>query len=149
VKKVHQSRKKKHDLALLHEECELNFRRLHRLLPNIKKIGEEVRFSPCDGYPGSFELRVIKVTRYTSLVRALSLQRTPHWIADIDIQIRVYRDAQMAEVVEWCRDRSIPWALSEPSGLQAPDEKWQWNMFLSELLAQGIRSATKSIKASI
>ena len=118
-------------------------------MPNIKKIGEEIRFSPRDGYPGSFELRVIKVTRYTSLVRALSLQRTPHWIADIDIQIRVYRDAQMAEVVEWCRDRSIPWALSEPSGLQAPDEKWQWNMFLSELLAQGIRSATKSIKASI
>ena len=38
---MHQLRKKKHDLALLHEECELNFRRLHRLLPNIKKIGEE------------------------------------------------------------------------------------------------------------
>ncbi|MAH73836.1 MAG: hypothetical protein CBC09_07110 [Cellvibrionales bacterium TMED49] len=149
MKNVYQLRKKKHDLALLHEECELNFRRLHRLLPNTKKIGEEISFSPFDGYPGRFELRVIDVTRYTSLVRAVSLQSTPHWVADIDIQVRVYRDAQMAEVVEWCRDRSIPWALSEPSGLQAPDEKWQWNLFLSELLVQGIRSATKSTKAPI
>tara|TARA_A100001015_G_scaffold302378_1_gene390506 strand:+ start:289 stop:738 length:450 start_codon:yes stop_codon:yes gene_type:complete len=149
VENVYQLRKKKHDLAMLHEECELNFRRLHRLLPNIRKIGEEIGFSPFDGHPGSFELRVIEVTRYTSLVRALSLQRTPQWVADIDILIRVYKDVQMAEVVEWCRDRSIPWALCELSGLQAPDEKWQWNLFLSELLVQGIRSATKSSKTPI
>jgi uncharacterized protein YqiB (DUF1249 family) len=44
----------------------------------------------------------------------------------------------MAEVVEWCSDRTIPWALVEKNGMQARDEKWQWNMFLSELLSHGL-----------
>jgi hypothetical protein len=46
----------------------------------------------------------------------------------------------MAEVVEWCSDRTIPWALSENKGMQSRDEKLQWNMFLSELLVFGLRS---------
>ena len=44
----------------------------------------------------------------------------------------------MAEVIEWCSDRTIPWALTEAVGRQATDEKWQWNIFLGEVLAYGL-----------
>ena len=45
----------------------------------------------------------------------------------------------MAEVIEWCSDRTIPWALVERKGPQSRDEKWQWNIFLGELLYQALR----------
>jgi len=45
----------------------------------------------------------------------------------------------MLEVIEWCTDRTIPWTLVEQKPNQARDEKWQWNIFLSELLIYGLR----------
>ena len=60
--------------------------------------------------------------------------------------MRVYNDARMAEVIEWCSDRTIPWLLCESSGMQARDEKWQWNMFLSELLAHGLSRGMSKIE---
>lgn len=133
-----QERKNRSALAQLHAECERNFWRLHRLLPNTQTLRAKLRLSPEQGGPRGVELTVVEVTRYTSLVHIVSVQQGPDWLDDIDIQVRVYRDARMAEVVEWCRDRTIPWALCEPSKLYARDEKWQWNLFLSELLSYGL-----------
>jgi hypothetical protein len=60
-------------------------------------------------------------------------------VPQIEIKARAYRDAKMLEVIEWCTDRTIPWALAEQKPNQARDEKWQWNIFLSELLIYGLR----------
>ena len=49
--------------------------------------------------------------------------------------------------IEWCTDRTIPWDLSEEKGMQARDEKWQWNIFLSELLIYGLRHGSALAKA--
>jgi uncharacterized protein YqiB (DUF1249 family) len=51
--------------------------------------------------------------------------------------------------VEWCSDRTIPWELAEKSSMQAPDEKWQWNMFLSDLLAHGLSHGMSKVKLSL
>ena len=56
----------------------------------------------------------------------------------IEIKGRVYRDAKRLGVIEWCKDRTIPWDLSEEKGMQGGEEKWQWNIFLSELLIYGL-----------
>jgi uncharacterized protein YqiB (DUF1249 family) len=36
--------------------------------------------------------------------------------------------------------------LSERKGMQARDEKWQWNIFLSELLSYGINHGLSVVK---
>ncbi|MDG2144997.1 MAG: DUF1249 domain-containing protein, partial [Porticoccaceae bacterium] len=69
------------------------------------------------------------------------------WMPQIEIKARVYRDAKMLEVIEWCTDRTIPWDLSEEKVMQARDEKWQWNIFLSELLIYGLRHGSALAKA--
>ena len=64
---------------------------------------------------------------------------TLQWLPSIEMKVRIYRDARMAEVIEWCSDSCIPWALVERKGPQSRDEKWQWNVFLGELLYQALR----------
>ena len=143
------ARKKTHDLALLHEECELNYRRLLRVLPKTRQVGSIAWLFAGPGDQGSVELRVVEVTRYTSLVQISAARSGPIWLDDIDIKVRLYRDAQMVEVVEWNRDRTIPFVLSEASAMYARDEKWQWNLFLSELLSHGLRCSSRQLKAPL
>ena len=97
---------------------------------------------------GSIKFSVQEVTRYTSLVHILAAHSGADWLKNIDLKVRVYHDAKMAEVVEWCGDRTIPWILSESSGMQSRDEKWQWNFFLSELLSYGLGRRPVKIKTS-
>ena len=143
------ARKKTHDLALLHEECELNYRRLLRVLPNSTQVGFSARLSADRGDQFGVDLRVVEVTRYTSLVYVSAARSGLVWLDDIDIKVRLYRDAQMAEVIEWNRDRTIPFVLNETSAMYARDEKWQWNLFLSELLFHGLRCSSRQQKASL
>jgi|TARA_B110000240_G_scaffold168893_1_gene191573 hypothetical protein len=84
-------------------------------------------------------VEIIEVTKYTSTLLITADRSGPSWLSEIEIKVRIYRDAQMAEVIEWCSDRTIPWALSETTAMHERDEKWQWNMFLSELLCHGLR----------
>jgi uncharacterized protein YqiB (DUF1249 family) len=137
---VLETRKRQLDLARLHEECEFNYQRLHRVVPEALALGARFDLHYRDQPDSGIRLEVIEVTKYTSTVLIVADRAGPHWLPKIEIKVRVYRDAKMAEVVEWCSDRTIPWALSENKGMQSRDEKLQWNMFLSELLAFGLRS---------
>jgi uncharacterized protein YqiB (DUF1249 family) len=140
---VFETRRQQLDLARLHEECELNYKRLHRIIPDSRSLGANFslhyRAQP-NKQPSraGMKLTIIEVTKYTSTVKIVADRAGPMWLPEIEIKVRVYRDARMAEVVEWCSDRTIPWALVEKNGMQARDEKWQWNMFLSELLSHGL-----------
>ena len=133
------ARKQQLNLTRLHEECERNYRRLQRVIPESKILGATTRLY-CEGQSSSgMILEIIEVTKYTSTVLIIADRAGPRWLTEIEIKVRIYRDAQMAEVIEWCSDRTIPWALSETTAMHERDEKWQWNMFLSELLCHGLR----------
>ena len=133
------ARKQQLNLTRLHEECEGNYRRLQRVIPESKILGVTTRLY-CEGQSSSgMILEIIEVTKYTSTVLIIADRAGPRWLTEIEIKVRIYRDAQMAEVIEWCSDRTIPWALSETTAMHERDEKWQWNMFLSELLCHGLR----------
>ena len=136
---VFKARKQQLDLTRLHVECERNFRRLQRVIPESKILGATTRLY-CEGQSSSgMILEIIEVTKYTSTVLIIADRAGPRWLTEIEIKVRIYRDAQMAEVIEWCSDRTIPWALSETTAMHERDEKWQWNMFLSDLLCHGLR----------
>lgn len=97
------------------------------------------RVTVCDRQRRAVNFAVTEVTKFTTTVSVNMENAAPQWVPEIDLKVRAYHDAKMAEVIEWCSDRTIPWALVEQSGLQSRDEKWQWNIFLSELLSQRLK----------
>jgi uncharacterized protein YqiB (DUF1249 family) len=136
---VSETRRQRLDLSQLHAECGLNYVRLLRLIPNDVQVGSSIRVDFADGPTSGMLLTVAEVTKYTYLLTIVADGSRPKWLPEIEIKVRIYQDARMAEVIEWCSDRTIPWLLCENSGMQARDEKWQWNSFLSDLLAHGLK----------
>ena len=134
------------DLSRLHYECERNFRRLSKIPLDTLELGTmlQVRFKGLTTCAVQF--KVIEVTRYTSTIAIVANGRGLDWLPDISLKARSYRDAKMFEVIEWCSDRTIPWVLSESKGMQARDEKWQWNVFLSELLTYSLRHGAFAVE---
>ena len=127
------------DLARLHDECENNYRRLLKVPLNAMMLGASAKLSSRRTPNAGLHIKVTEVTKYTSTLTITADGAGPDWIPQIEIKARVYRDAKMLEVIEWCTDRTIPWALAEQKPKQARDEKWQWNIFLSELLIYGLQ----------
>ena len=144
---LYERRKQQQNLARLHEECELNYQRLHRIIPDSCTLGARFSLQYNDRPQSGIRLQIIEVTKYTSTLFITADRSGPHWLPQIEVKVRVYRDARMAEVIEWCTDRTIPWALTETKGMQARDEKWQWNIFLSELLSHGLRHGMTELEA--
>lgn len=124
-------------LACLHRECELNYSRLMRLSDEDICLGS--RFHIKNGAKSRIDFRVIDRAKFTTTLFVRVESTSPKWLPSIELKARIYRDAKMAEVIEWCSDSTIPWVLVERKGPQSKDEKWQWNIFLGELLYQAIR----------
>ena len=140
-------RKQRLDLSRLHDECERNYQRLQKVSLDSAKMGSLAHLNFPQKPNAGLSIEVIDVSRYTSTLNIKADQAGPQWMPQIEIKARVYRDAKMLEVIEWCTDRTIPWDLSEEKGMQARDEKWQWNIFLSELLIYGLRHGSALAKA--
>ena len=124
-------------LACLHRECELNYGRLERLTDEDLCLG--ARFQVKNAQTSMLDFKVIELTKFTTTLFIKIQSNNPKWLPSIELKARIYRDAKMAEVIEWCSDSTIPWALVERKGPQSRDEKWQWNIFLGELLYQALR----------
>lgn len=128
-------RAKRLNLASLHRECERNYLRIMEFVADHDGLGScfsaNVRHQ-------SIIFTVTEITKYTLTLSVVMESMAPKWVPAIDLKVRIYHDAKMAEVIEWCSDRTIPWELVENKALQSRDEKWQWNVFFSELLAQGL-----------
>ena len=129
-------RRQQLNLAALHRECELNYWRVMRLVDDSERLDTQHSI-PCYQHSVA-QLKVIEVTKFTSTLSIALEKAGPEWLPHITFKVRIYRDARMAEVIEWCSDRTIPWALTEKKGLQSRDEKWQWNLFFSELLCEAL-----------
>jgi len=124
-------------LACLHRECELNYSRLTRLTEEDLCLGS--KFHTQNSSQSIIHFEVIELAKFTTTLSIRIESNSPKWLPRIELKARIYRDAKMAEVIEWCSDSTIPWALVERKGPQSRDEKWQWNIFLGELLYQALR----------
>jgi uncharacterized protein YqiB (DUF1249 family) len=146
---VSERRRQRHNLQRLHGECELNYVRLLRLMPGPAQLGKAINVDFTHESNSGMHIRTDEITPYTQLLSIAAKSARPEWLPEIQIKVRIYHDAKMAEVVEWCCDRTIPWELAEKSSMQAPDEKWQWNMFLSDLLAHGLSHGMSKVKVTL
>lgn len=125
-------------------EGELNYSRLMRLLPDI---------DACDcwryllGCSEVIELQVVERARYTTFLKVAQLHKDNQpWQVQLELQVRLYHDAGMAEVVGWNRHRQIKPCYDYPNdSLYHCDEKAQQNVFLGEWLSHCLQNGRTEI----
>ena len=121
----------KTNLVDLHAVCEANYARLVQLFPSYE-VNNSLNFS----------LGLAKVTievaercRYTTIFRVLQQGSDSKWLGHLKIELRVYHDAQMAEVGMFQSHRRIDGRYQYPNGrMYQQDEKYQQNRFMADWL---------------
>ena len=132
------------DLAGQQAECEANYARIMRLLPDLalvdrREFGVELNA----GEPKLFCFDVTERCKYTTMLdlsqRSASGNDDP-WASALSFSLRIYHDAQMAEVVAYnCHRRIYPSYDYPNEQMYQRDEKNQLNNFLGEWLSHCLR----------
>lgn len=129
------------DLQHLQTVCALNYGRFRRLLPEPEGQ-DHYRFhwEQPGPEPALLEIRVLERSVYTDTLELhLSTMRLP-WCPRLDMEVRIYHDAELAEVLRFQRARRIPARNRYPNpAMQGRDEKTQVNEFLAECLDHCLR----------
>lgn len=127
-------------------DCDANYVRLLKLFPEIGQQSEqnsERRIGIHQQNSQVLRLQVLEQTPYTTLVQLE--QETPEgteelavslWFGFPTLQLRLYHDARVAEVVS-CEGsrRAFPRYEYPNERMYQQDEKAQWNQFLAEWLS--------------
>lgn len=126
------------DLSRQLAECEANYLRLRKLMPEGDGA-EQWQFAVAGGGPRSHtRIRVLERSRYTTTVQikqADSDDRPDAWLRAPQLTVRLYHDARLAEVLAWERHRRLHPRYDYPNqAMYQQDEKAQLNRFLGEWL---------------
>ena len=128
-------RRYKIDLASQQAECEANYYRLIKLLPNLKICDEwnfEVGIGPVSG---DVQIKVLDRAPYTSTLQIRQLEASNQWANVPVLTICLYHDVNMAEVIAWENHRRLRPRYEYPNpDMYHSDEKAQLNKFLREWL---------------
>jgi len=130
------------DLMHLQTVCERNYWRLKKLLPELQTRSAYCFHWRQAGGHEQAELRVDVVERSTytdTLMLSQTTSRLP-WCPRLDMEVRLYHDAEMAEVVAFQAARRILARNRYPNrAMHSRDEKTQVNEFLAECLEHCLR----------
>ena len=128
------------DLGAHIAECEANYARVMRLLPDLPDTDRRtfsVRFGESEP---KVRFEVAQRCPYTTVVQIV---QDPHaacgenvpGLAETRLAIRIYHDAKAAEVIEYQNERGFHAVYEYPNArMRHPDEKAQVNRFLGEFL---------------
>lgn len=127
--------------------CEGNYARLLKLLPNLEEGGRwSFDREISTQHRWQTEIQVVDRARYTTTVeieqQELFLREsTSAWgNKQLLLQVRLYHDAHMAEVLAWSRHKPLAARYDYPnSKMYSADEKAQCNLFLSEWLDNSLQ----------
>jgi uncharacterized protein YqiB (DUF1249 family) len=125
------------DLAGLQAACEANYARLMRLLPDMRTTQSSRRIGMTQGDQmlGVLVLDVLLACPYTTTLRVRQEHSLP-WLPVPHLEVQVYHDARMAEVVSAEHARRLRSIYPYPNeAMHQPDEKAQLNLFLGEWLS--------------
>lgn len=125
------------DLVELQSACEANYARLMRLLPNMRSghQARRVALSQGEHLLGVLNLEVQESCPYTTTLCVRQEHSLP-WLPVPQLEVRVYHDARMAEVIGAENARRLNIRYPYPNAaMHQPDEKSQLNLFLGEWLS--------------
>ncbi len=125
------------DLVGLQAACEANYARLMRLLPDMRSLPQARRIAMTQGDQmlGVLALEVVQACPYTTTLRVRQEHSLP-WLPVPQMEVQVYHDARMAEVIGAEHARRFRSVYPYPNeAMHQPDEKAQLNLFLGEWLS--------------
>ncbi|WP_426415774.1 DUF1249 domain-containing protein [Aestuariirhabdus sp. LZHN29] len=127
------------DLAAQHALCEHNYARLFKLLPNWDRVDERSFAISYGDHHARVRLLIQQRCPYTSMLEVSHQGGMGQWLAPPLMQVRVYHDLRMAEVVSALDRQNLAARYDYPNArMDLPDEKAQWNRFLGEWLSHCI-----------
>lgn len=113
--------------------CELNYVRLVKLLPKIEPVG--TFFDYCIKDHLTYRLTIKECCRYTTIITVVQLAPTLADYLKPQMEVRLYHDANMAEVTTSQNISRIKGSYTYPNkAMMHKDEKYQINSFLKEWL---------------
>ena len=140
------------NLAAHLAECDGNYLRLTRLMPDLERSDRRDFRVLIGGAAPRVTVEVIDRCRYTTVL-ALSQRSVGHGVAETRIKVRLYHDARCAEVIEFQGQRLFEPVYDYPNPkMRQPDEKAQVNRFLREFLnaclAHGVANEERALIGS-
>jgi hypothetical protein len=130
-------RKYKLDLAGQMAECEANYARLMKLLPDMSAVDQWLfAVKQADGCSAQFCIAIKERCKYTTMLEVRQSSPVSSWTGAPDFSLRVYHDAQMAEVTAFRGFHRLQPIYQYPNQrMLHSDEKAQLNTFLGEWLS--------------
>lgn len=120
------------DLPDLHALCEANYARLMRVFARYETDNSRELMAG----ESRVRLDVVDRSRYTTAIRLTKVGPLSAPLGTVTLDLRVYHDARMAEVVAFQSHRRVAGRYRYPNPLMYHrDEKYQQNHFLADLLA--------------
>ncbi|MCL6415612.1 DUF1249 domain-containing protein [Aestuariirhabdus sp. Z084] len=127
------------DLVAQQALCEHNYARLMKLLPRWDRVDEQRYGIHYGEHQASVCFLIQQRCPFTSMLEVSHEADWGHWLAPPVMQVRVYHDLRMAEVVSTLNRQHLAARYDYPnSNMDLPDEKAQWNRFLGEWLSHCI-----------
>jgi uncharacterized protein YqiB (DUF1249 family) len=127
------------DVTGMMAECEANYARLLKLLPETGNRKLSVTYSHDHTVTVLFE--VLEQFRYTSSVRISLCATSCDWLHLPSMAVRLYHDASMAEVVDAEHMRQLRGIYPYPNErMHHADEKMQRNLYLGEWLGYCLKN---------
>lgn len=131
-------RKKRYipDLQELASLAEKNYLRFLKLFPHMA-AGDERAFMISHGsdHHAQIVMRVEEVHPYTTMLLIEQQGLSPQWVQPPRMQVRLYHDANMAEVLSYQNEKRFAGRYQYPNpNMRMPDEKLQLNRFLADWL---------------
>lgn len=124
------------DLQELSSLAEKNYLRFLKLLSGLEEGGERsfvITANP--QHQARITIRVEEEHRYTTMLRLIQEGLSPEWIQPPQMQVRLYHDANMAEVLSYQNEKRFEGRYQYPNpAMRMPDEKLQLNRFLADWL---------------
>ncbi|MCK7544759.1 DUF1249 domain-containing protein [Marinobacter bryozoorum] len=130
------------DLQRLGALCEGNYQRLRRLR---RVQGGDLDVLQFDlhreaHYLGRVSISVLQQTRYTETLLLEQVHNSGRWLNNPELTVRVYHDANMAEVISFYGNRQVAAVNDYPNRfMHHPDEKVQLNGFVADWLDYCLR----------
>jgi uncharacterized protein YqiB (DUF1249 family) len=118
-------------LANMHKVCEVNYGRLLRLLPDCDTEDLEYQFRVNASL--LYTIKIIDCSRYTSTLEMSQKSQVEYEFLRPVVQVRLYHDAKMAEVISAQNIGSLQPSYQYPNTkMYQKNEKEMVNLFLAE-----------------
>ncbi|WP_151705215.1 DUF1249 domain-containing protein [Nitrincola alkalilacustris] len=124
------------DLTRQMAQCQINYARIMKLLPDFESCDEREFRVGIVQQQAVVRIEIDERFRYTStLLLSYVHESDSRWLEAPQLIVRLYHDARMAEVICLKRRRQLSGVYPYPNGeMHQPDEKQQLNQYLGEWL---------------